>query len=41
MAQYLVRGKEYIRGRSVKEEIKTVLWKEVKYIYGGLNRVRG
>ena len=29
------------RGRSVKEEMKIVLRKEVKYIYGGPNRIRG
>ena len=31
-----VRG----RGRSVKEEMKIVLWEEVKYIYDGPNRIR-
>ena len=36
-----VRGREYIRGQSVKEEMKIVLWEEVKYIYGGPNCIRG
>ena len=40
MAQYLVRGQERIRGRSTKEEMKTVLQEEVKNVYEGLNRVR-
>ena len=34
-----VRGRGHVRGRSVKEEMKIVLWEEVKYIYGGPNRI--
>ena len=36
-----VQGRGHIRGRSVKEEMKIILWEEVKYIYGGSNRIRG
>ena len=36
-----VRGRRHIRGRSVKEEMKIVLWEEVKCIYDGSNRIRG
>ena len=35
----LVRGREHIRGLSVKEKMKIVLWEVVKYIYGGHNRI--
>ena len=34
-----VRGRGHIRGRSVKEEVKIELQEEVKYIYGGPNRI--
>ena len=34
-----VRGREHIRELLVKEEMKTVLWEEVKYIYGGPNHI--
>ena len=36
-----VRGRGRIQGRSVKEEMKIVLRKEVKCIYSGPNRTRG
>ena len=36
-----VREREHIRGQPIKEEMKIVLWEEVKYIYGGPNRIRG
>ena len=36
----LVRGREHIRGLSVKEKMKIVLWEEAKYIYDGPNRIR-
>ena len=35
----LVRGRGHIRGRSIKEEMKIVLWEEVKYIYGRPNHI--
>ena len=37
----LVRGRGHIQGLPIKEEMKTVLWEEVKYIYGGPNHIRG
>ena len=37
----LVRGREHIRGLSVKEEMKIVSWEGVKYIYGEPNHIRG